>query len=212
MSSIVAFHSRKFAYVFGACAGLTAFSSASAQDEASPPPSIEAIDAELPASETPPERERIDIMITVPRNEPSDIVVKECEDQQDAAQISGAIIVCRQRGEDPKNLYSSDREKAQKRYAEETKYAGDVLTPDVAGGGIFRGPATVGGQCFIPPCPKESALLIDVGALPEAPPGSDADRIARGLPPLGQNEASAEDIRKRREALGLDAPPSGRDD
>jgi hypothetical protein len=29
--------------------------------------------------------------------------------------------------------------------------------------------------------------LIDLEAIPEAPPGSDADRIGRGLPPLGDD-------------------------
>ncbi|MEL7690245.1 hypothetical protein [Citromicrobium bathyomarinum] len=57
--------------------------------------------------------------------------------------------------------------------------------PDVSGPGIFKGPATVGGLCFIPPCPKDPVYVVDVAALPEAPPGSDADRIARGLAPRG---------------------------
>ena len=39
--------------------------------------------------------------------------------------------------------------------------------------------------CFIPPCPSPMPLLIDLKAIPEAPPGSDADRVARGLAPLG---------------------------
>ena len=51
------------------------------------------------------------------------------------------------------------------------------------------------------------AALQAAGLLPQAPAGSDADRIARGLPPLGQDEdLSEEEIRKRREALGLPAP------
>ena len=57
--------------------------------------------------------------------------------------------------------------------------------PDVSGPGIFTGPATVGGLCFLPPCPKPPVYMIDLSALPEAPPGSDADRIARGLAPRG---------------------------
>ncbi|MDN3647043.1 hypothetical protein QWY75_12595 [Pontixanthobacter aestiaquae] len=73
--------------------------------------------------------------------------------------------------------------------SEEAIKDGLPRAPDVGGPGIFKGPATVGGLCLIPPCPKEAALIIDVTALPEAPPGSDADRISRGLPPLGQNEA-----------------------
>tara|TARA_B100000678_G_scaffold260172_1_gene240833 strand:- start:2376 stop:2900 length:525 start_codon:yes stop_codon:yes gene_type:complete len=61
----------------------------------------------------------------------------------------------------------------------------DGQPPNVDGPGIFKGPATVGGLCFIPPCPKDPVYYIDVAALPEAPPGSDADRIARGLAPRG---------------------------
>lgn len=39
--------------------------------------------------------------------------------------------------------------------------------------------------CFIPPCPAAMPLLIDLKALPEAPPGSDADRVGKGLAPRG---------------------------
>jgi len=37
--------------------------------------------------------------------------------------------------------------------------------------------------CFIPPCPPPMPELIDLKAIPEAPPGSDADLIARGQRP-----------------------------
>ena len=36
-------------------------------------------------------------------------------------------------------------------------------------------------------CPPPPAIVVDFAALPDAPPGSDADRIARGLPPLGRD-------------------------
>lgn len=39
---------------------------------------------------------------------------------------------------------------------------------------------TVARGCFIPPCPPPPMIFIDVKALPEAPEGSDADRIAKG--------------------------------
>ncbi|KHL24562.1 hypothetical protein PK98_11280 [Croceibacterium mercuriale] len=44
----------------------------------------------------------------------------------------------------------------------------------------FAGPSTnvAARGCFIPPCPGEPALLIDLKAIPEAPPGSDAARYA----------------------------------
>ncbi|MCP5395559.1 MAG: hypothetical protein H6918_02275 [Sphingomonadaceae bacterium] len=53
--------------------------------------------------------------------------------------------------------------------------------PDVAGEYIFRGKG-IGGGCFLSKCPPPPAIFVDVEALPTAPEGSDADRIARGLP------------------------------
>lgn len=47
--------------------------------------------------------------------------------------------------------------------------------PDVAGEGIFKGKPTI---TFGSPAPP--AIIFDISALPEAPEGSDADRIARG--------------------------------
>ncbi len=43
----------------------------------------------------------------------------------------------------------------------------------------YPGVAVASG-CFIPPCPPPMPVLIDLKAIPEPPPGSDADRIARG--------------------------------
>ena len=47
------------------------------------------------------------------------------------------------------------------------------LAPKYPGVVVARG-------CFIPPCPPPPMIFIDVKALPEAPPGSDADLIAKG--------------------------------
>ena len=52
--------------------------------------------------------------------------------------------------------------------------------PMVGPGVSFKG-------CFIPPCPPPMPKLIDLKAIPEAPPGSDADRVARGLAPTGHD-------------------------
>jgi hypothetical protein len=52
--------------------------------------------------------------------------------------------------------------------------------PNVDGPGIFQGPATVGGGCFLQDCPPPPAYMVDFSELPEAPEGSDADRIAKG--------------------------------
>jgi hypothetical protein len=52
--------------------------------------------------------------------------------------------------------------------------------PDVAGRGIIKGPPTVSNLCVIPPCPGAPVYLIDIESLPEAPRGSDAERIGKG--------------------------------
>ncbi|MEE4451726.1 hypothetical protein [Novosphingobium resinovorum] len=57
---------------------------------------------------------------------------------------------------------------------------GRLDPPDIAGKGIFRGKPTMSGMCLIPPCPPEQPYLIDLSSIPEAPAGSDADKIARG--------------------------------
>lgn len=151
----------------------------------------------------------IDILAPLGEGAPDPRRIEQCEAERDAAQISGEIVVCRQISEDNSQSYSGGRDAAQDRYARETMYAGDPQAPDVAGPGIFRGPATVSGLCLIPPCPPPPALMIDVTALPEAPSGSDADRIARGLPPLGRDEPGAP---PEEEVLGLPpVPDSGRE-
>lgn len=131
--------------------------------------------------------------------------MEDCSDEQEAAILSGEIIVCRRKVDQNRFRTLSDDE-AQTRYAEETMNMGNPPPPDVAGPGIFKGPATVSGLCFIPPCPREPALIIDVTALPKAPPGSDADRIARGLPPLNQDDAELLEIPELPKPEGSEEP------
>jgi len=57
---------------------------------------------------------------------------------------------------------------------------GRLTPPDVAGNGIFKGKPTMGGMCLIPPCAAPKAYMVDLASIPEAPAGSDADRIAKG--------------------------------
>ncbi len=57
---------------------------------------------------------------------------------------------------------------------------GRLTPPDVAGPGIFKGKATASNLCLIPPCPPEQPLIIDLSAIPEAPAGSEADKVAKG--------------------------------
>lgn len=44
---------------------------------------------------------------------------------------------------------------------------GPPPAPDVAGDGIFKGKATMGLGCVIPPCPPPKAYMIDFSKLPE---------------------------------------------
>lgn len=138
---------------------------------------------------------------------PSEAEIAACRAEMEAALVTQEIIVCGEYGGDASNWFSGGREAWLRKYAEETAFVDAPRTPDVAGAGIFRGPATVSGLCFIPPCPEEPAILIDVEALPDAPAGSDADRIARGLAPLEEDDEEAKEERIRRhQALGLPPP------
>ncbi|MGY6550929.1 MAG: hypothetical protein ACXIT4_03425 [Erythrobacter sp.] len=152
-----------------------------------------------PAPEAP--RERINIAVSVPRGEVNEARMRECVDEADAGTISGEIVVCGQFIDNPANRFSNSREEATKRYAQETAFKNAPPPPDTFGIANHGNPIGFGR----PPPP---ALMIDVGALPAAPAGSDADRIARGLPPLGQDEELSEEQEKaRREALGVAPPP-----
>ena len=133
---------------------------------------------------------------------------EDCSAEQEAASISGEIIVCRRRSDGGE--YGYDKERAEREYAAKTMNKGDLRTPNVDGPGIFQGPATIGGVCGIGlnPCPPPPAYLIDFSTLPEAPPGSDADRISRGLPPLGRGAATTEaESAARAKQLGLPPVP-----
>jgi hypothetical protein len=180
---------------FFALAAALAFSAASplaAQDDASATPD----EAEA--------RPRINLMVTVPRGDVNQAQIRDCEDRADAGTISGDIVVCRQVGENPDNLYSGSREEATRRYAQETAFQGSPQAPDVFG--IGAGNFSIGFGGVPPP-----AIMIDVAALPKAPAGSDADRIARGLPPLGQEEELSDEQEKaRREAAGIKVAPPPR--
>lgn len=140
---------------------------------------------------------RVNVLVTIPRGDVNQAQAQECVDRADAGTISGEIVVCRQIGEDNSNSFSGDREKAQKRYAQETAFKNAPRTPEAFG--IPDNGKGIGFGGVPPP-----AVFIDVEALPQAPAGSDADRIARGLPPLGKDgELSEEEERARREAAGI---------
>ncbi len=152
------------------------------------------------ASATEPQG-RVNLMVTRPRGEVNKAQQQECVERADAGTISGEIVVCRQTGEDPANTFSSPEE-ARKRYAEATANKNAPPPPNVFG--IADGNFKIGIGGVPPP-----ALMIDVAALPQAPAGSDADRIARGLPPLGQElELTEEQEKARREAMGIRPQPA----
>jgi hypothetical protein len=161
--------------------------------------------ADPPATLEVPPRPRINVMVTVPRGEVNQAQAQECVDRADAGTISGEIVVCRQVGQDTSAL-TGDRAATQKRYAQETAFKGAPPPPDMFG--IPDNGKGIGFGGVPPP-----AVFIDVEALPKAPAGSDADRIARGLPPLGQDaELSEEEEKARREAAGIKTvvPPRGK--
>lgn len=153
--------------------------------------------AEAEAAPTPrPPRDIINLSVTVPREESDQLLEQDCEVEADAARIANEIVVCRQLGEASDGSWN--KEDFERRYAERTQGEQPVDTFGIANHGNAIGFGSV------PP----PALMIDVEALPQAPEGSDADRIARGLPPLGQDpEPTPEEIAERRRAAGLEAPP-----
>lgn len=171
--------------------------SLAAQDDsaATPPPATEPAPAPVPL-DVPP-RPRVNVLVTVPRGEVNEAQLQQCRDEADAGTISGEIVVCREVGSNGESPLTGDRAATQKRYAQETAFKGAPAAPD-----LFGIPDNGKGIGFggVPP----PALIIDVAALPKAPAGSDADRIARGLPPLGEErELTEEEEKARREAAGI---------
>jgi hypothetical protein len=190
--------------------GLTAFAAIfaaplAAQDDtaATNAPSAEPTAAPTPATAGPPAPPRVNLMVTVPRGEVNQAQLQECRDDADAGTISGEIVVCRETGNNGENPLTGDRAATQKRYAQETMLKGAPRAPEA-----FGIPDNGKGIGFGKPPPV--AITVDFDALPTAPAGSDADRMARGLPPLGEDrELTEEEERARREAAGIktSAPP-----
>jgi hypothetical protein len=180
---------------FWAIALLTSAPLAAQDDSAATPTDAPPPAAEPPAAQKP--APLINLMVTVPRGEVNQAQAKECVDRADAGAISGEIVVCREVGDDGSNALSGSRAEAQKRYAQETAFKGAPPPPDVFG--IPDNGKGIGFGGVPPP-----AVFIDVEALPKAPAGSDADRIARGLPPLNEDgNLSEEEEKARREAEGI---------
>jgi hypothetical protein len=173
-----------------------------AQDDnaATPAPSSPESEGSPPAP--PPQQPRINLLVTVPRGEVNQAQAKQCEDSADAGTLSGEIVVCRDLGDDGTGL-TGDRKATQKRYAEETAFKDAPRAPEAFG--IPDNGKGIGFGGVPPP-----AYIVDFNTLPTAPAGSDADRIAQGLPPLDEGrELTEEEEKARREALGIKttAPP-----
>ncbi len=129
------------------------------------PPGVHAQEAPPRTAETVIERARI--AYGPPPPEP---VCGEAED--------GEILVCAE--EQEQSQFRVAASSALDPESDEALDDGLPRAPSVAGAGIFHGEPT-----FSMGAPPPPALIVDVTALPLAPAGSDADRIARGLAPKG---------------------------
>ena len=132
--------------------------------------------------------QRIDLLVTqAVQEEDEESVAVPCVEDDLATVISGEIVVCGRSGKNTDGVW--DQGAWERRYAAETMNKDNPPPVDPCGPncGIFTGAPTIGGLCIpgLQKCPPPPAIMIDIAALPEAPPGSDADRIARGLAPLG---------------------------
>lgn len=104
---------------------------------------------------------------------------ENCERQADVARITGEIIVCRNLDEASDGYWNAAR--FERDYAQRTQ---GPKTPNVDGSGVIL--PTEGSIFMVTFTTKfgaspDAPLIIDIEALPEPPPGSDADRIASGL-------------------------------
>ena len=133
---------------------------------------------------------------------------KKCQGNPDSESSEDEIVVCGNIS-DSVFYYSGNAEAAEDRYARETAFAGTISPPNVAGPGIFAGPASAGRLCGfgLNPCPPPPAYLINYDDLPDTPAGSDAARIANGLAPKENGNAKRtvlSDYEKKE--LGLPPP------
>jgi hypothetical protein len=111
------------------------------------------------------DREIAERMMSLGRLTPDEITKRCAEPER-----RGDIVVCGQRPDEFRIPSTGESDPDSKQALDD----GRLHTPDVAGGGIFKGKATMGfGKVTVP-------YMIDLSSIPEAPEGSDADRIARG--------------------------------
>lgn len=132
---------------------------------------------------------------------------KECDDLGEGSVVAGEIVVCRELEGDPAQLYSGSRAEWLRLYGKRTQAAGTIAPPDVDRTGLPGG-ITITGFCFLPPCPKDPALIIDVTAIAPPPAGSDAERVAQGLAPIEDDMAPLTEEARRRIDAQLGLPPA----
>ncbi|MEW4449633.1 hypothetical protein [Qipengyuania sp. JC766] len=113
----------------------------------------------------------------------------------------GTIVVCARRPDDPEKY----------RIASDTELGintddGLPRAPDLEP--KYPGPVVARG-CFIPPCPKPPAYIIDFASLPDTPPGSDADRVGHGLVPLDDPNAPTPQSEPVDNPVARDPEPEG---
>jgi hypothetical protein len=100
--------------------------------------------------------------------------LEDCSEESDGDEI----VVCREKQDQTRFRVDSTAD-----LDPESRQALDdglPRAPNVDGPGIFQGKGIASG-CWFGGCPPEPAIIIDFDELPEPPPGSDADLIARGL-------------------------------
>jgi len=143
----------------------------------------------------------INLVVSRPRAEVNKAQQEQCRREGEAGTISGEIVVCAETTKDDERALTGTRAETQKRYAQETMNKGKPLTPDFIKDCKDQGnPFGCVGFGKAPP----PAYIVDFSKLPTAPAGSDADRIAQGLAPLGkEEELTEEQERARREAAGI---------
>ena len=111
---------------------------------------------------------RVQDLITAQKGQ-TDLRDKRCV----MPQRSGAdIVVCARTDHEAERLPLRDELESARSTDDGLPRAPD-LAPRYPGAVVAQG-------CFIPPCPKDAVYYVDVEALPEAPPGSDAALIGTG--------------------------------
>ena len=85
----------------------------------------------------------------------------------------GEIVVCAPDEDQFRVDSSADSDPTGKAGTDDGRLRPPNFEKNIGGVSVAKG-------CFIPPCPPAQPLIIDLSQIPEAPAGSDADRVAKG--------------------------------